>query len=551
MQVRTGWLRPPNAIGGLDHLGTQGPCILIYSQLLPGITNVTDRARYYSFYPWVVWSFEKRYATGDADTFVEYYRRADCLFSLIAERHSRATDGDHERHGAAMVGRLQLVPAIDRLERGEELRLSNHTGADSPRRYFKNRLGGLGQYYAGTLSQLELMDPSSRPWIKYTVERGQPLAEAIEAATPADRFWSVVEADQVSIADLDELSPFCACSIPTCVAEQQALTDIFFDRDGAFGEFGEQRRRSLALVLHLSKCLHQAGGQDLTEAVFRAAVYAGTLPGQTTWDVPPRLSATRDAWSLYERNDLLSVSMQCVLAFALGKLAADSLASGLNTSSVEAFAASLARSKDVVTACGRIDQPSFGALCQALETSGQVSSNWEDPGHEIARAQKAISALDEGGSESEAISEVLTVFALLHARDSTGAKPYGALPISTEALADNPIHLGSFRDRCLQWREWPISAVFEDVIAWVMNTHIRVALRKLHQAGQSTFRFRPTERGLRIVDEVPPPAPTTPRFRQAVQILRDIGALERDVSLSQRPTTPSMRGLQLMEEALD
>ena len=25
MQLRTGWLRPPNAIGGLDHLGTQAP----------------------------------------------------------------------------------------------------------------------------------------------------------------------------------------------------------------------------------------------------------------------------------------------------------------------------------------------------------------------------------------------------------------------------------------------------------------------------------------------------------------------------------------------
>jgi len=53
-------VKPPTAIGGLDHLGTQAPCVLIYSQLLPGITNVTDRARYYSLYPWLVWSFEQR-----------------------------------------------------------------------------------------------------------------------------------------------------------------------------------------------------------------------------------------------------------------------------------------------------------------------------------------------------------------------------------------------------------------------------------------------------------------------------------------------------------
>ena len=65
MKVETAWVSPPQAIGGLDHLGTQAPCVLIYSQLLPGITNVTDRARYYSFYPWLIWSFDQRYAKDD------------------------------------------------------------------------------------------------------------------------------------------------------------------------------------------------------------------------------------------------------------------------------------------------------------------------------------------------------------------------------------------------------------------------------------------------------------------------------------------------------
>src|ERR1039457_2867848 len=61
LRIDTDWLLPPRSINGLDHLGSQAPCVLIYSQLLPGITNVTDRARYYSFYPWVTWSLDKRY----------------------------------------------------------------------------------------------------------------------------------------------------------------------------------------------------------------------------------------------------------------------------------------------------------------------------------------------------------------------------------------------------------------------------------------------------------------------------------------------------------
>lgn len=37
MTIHTGWLSPPVAITGLDHLGTQTPCQLVYAQLLPGI----------------------------------------------------------------------------------------------------------------------------------------------------------------------------------------------------------------------------------------------------------------------------------------------------------------------------------------------------------------------------------------------------------------------------------------------------------------------------------------------------------------------------------
>ena len=57
-----GWVEPAKPIRGLDHLGVQAPCIALYAQLLPSITNVTDRARYYSFHPWLIRSFERRYS---------------------------------------------------------------------------------------------------------------------------------------------------------------------------------------------------------------------------------------------------------------------------------------------------------------------------------------------------------------------------------------------------------------------------------------------------------------------------------------------------------
>jgi hypothetical protein len=550
MQVTTGWVRPPSAIGGLDHLGTQAPCVLIYSQLLPGITNVTDRARYYSFYPWVVWSFDKRFPNASADTFREFYRRADCLFSLIAERHSRKTDHDHELHGVAMVGRVQLVPALDRLEQGQELRLSDYTGSAPGRRYFLNPFGGLGQYYAGALSQLELIDPSSKPWMKYTVERGQPLAEAIEAATPGSYFWDVLERDVVTLSDLDHLSGFCACSIRRNPTERQKLNDIFFDRHAEFAELGTQRRKTLALLLHLAKELHKTGGHDLTEARFRAAVYAGTLPGQHPYHVPPKLRSTQEAWALYERNDLLSITMQGVFAICLEQLLGSASRDDIDIGTVERFAATFARSRIVDDACSRIEHPSLASLVEALSQDGVLLSNWEHPDHEIPTAQRLTAGVEKKTPQGELLAEALRVFALLYARDDDTRRPYGNLPITDESLDDYPINLSSFRARYDRWKDCTIQELFADLFAWVMNTHLRVALRKLRQTTNATFRFRPTERGLRVVDHVPPPAPTTPRFRQAVQVLRDIGALDRDRGTPGNPTTPSPEGALLMEEVL-
>lgn len=279
MKVDTAWVKPPNLIGGLDHLGSQAPCVLIYSQLLPGITNVTDRARYYSFYPWLIWSLEHRLPSDtDEATFIERFRRADCLFTLIAERHAQCTDQDDERHGTGMVGRQKLVSAVQRLKGGDVLKLSTFTHSESDRRYFKNRMGGLGQYYAGTLADLNVLDGQKKPWYRYTTEVGRPLAEAFDRSVPSDEFWDVVERGEVDQKKLDLLHAFCPCALRAPNSdEHKQLLDIYFDRKRAYESEGTQRRHSLALIQQLARSLPQ--DCELNEFVFRAAAYTASLPG--------------------------------------------------------------------------------------------------------------------------------------------------------------------------------------------------------------------------------------------------------------------------------
>lgn len=536
MKLTTSWLKPPYASSGIDHLGTQTPCVMIYGQLLPGITNVTDRARYYSFYPWLVWSYDQRYAKDDYDHFVERFRRADCLFTLIAERHAQATDHNNERHGVAMVGRTKLVPALATLRAGVPLRLSFYaTTEDTPQRYFMNRLGGFSQYYAGTLAVLQLMESSSRSWSRYSDQYGAPLAQAVDGAVPGKQFWQVVEKDSVTLEELDELSAFCACNIAGSLDECQQLTDIFFDTDNRYAEEGTQRCRSLAMIQQLAEAL--PNDWDLTEEVFRGCVYSGALPDGEVWDIPETLRPTRAHWAVYVRNDLMSVAFQTILAICLQELQPQSTAQRRAFHTVEAFAGWFASSETVAGVLSDLGVDSFGDLVASSRAHGSVLTDWMNDAHEIQLGGQLIGGWQPGVNIAPLLSQSLSLLAMLVARDDPRQQPYSGLAITHEALRDYPINLMSLRSRNANWQAMSLKDVVVDLVVWCLDTHLRVALRKLRQSGKSTFQLRPSERGLEVVgNQIPPPSQTTPRFWQAVQILRDLGVLERDGSHMTRLT---------------
>lgn len=530
MKFATTWVKPPNAIGGLDHVGTQGPCVLIYSKLLPGITNVTDRARYYSLYPWLIWSFDLRFPEADAKRFNDYYRRADCLLTLIAARHARVLNDGEELHGAAMVGRNQLLPALDRLESGEAmLKLTDYAAADGSTRYFKNPMGGLGQYYAGTLASLQLLDAGSKPWIKYTLEHGAPLAECVNHSVDHDLFWSCVKAGAVSLADLDALASFCPCGLMSSPDERANLTAMFFDERNVYEEFGAQRKKSLALVLHAAQSWGDESDYAFDMDAFRCAVYSRTLPGGADWTIPKALLQTADGWRTYQRNDLLSQAMQAVFSCALSLFEDSDFSHRMSYSSVEHFAASVAGLSEVTEALAALQCTTFEELVKLQLYEGALPRHWDEDGHEINQLRECVTNIVQGERGVARFAELIRILAMVWLRGAADAAThtYGQMAFLSDDLAASPINLSSFHDRGLRWHALPLNQVLQDLVAWCMNTHLTVALRKLRQTGQSTFRFRPTELGLQLVGQIPMPAATTPRIRQVLHILLDLGALER------------------------
>ena len=527
MELSTAWVKPPSQIGGLDHLAVQAPCINIYGRLLPGITNVTDRARYYSFYPWIVWALEQR-DYKFSDTFIDRFRKADCLFTLIAERHAYVTGTDRDNHTAATVGSLNLSKQIADVREGKPVRLSDYAHREEGKhKYFKNELGGLGQYYLGVFSELNIMDGTVRSGVKYTNQIGKVLAQAMDKHVLRDSFLETIEEDVVASDRLDQLDCFCPCQLASSKEEHALLCDLFFVK-GLFADIDMlPRRRTLRTILYLADDLaKQKVSIDLGQ--FRGCVYSKALPNGQSWELPDDLKPNRNRWTIYQRNELLSIAVQGLFYVLLDTYEE----SGQRFDSVDNLCRWFVSTPEVEKI-----EAFFGLETTLNEMELGCRdwlpelNDWTHSDHEIQQANRVVNLCSQEkttSNRSEIIKACLKVFLTLKTRSET-AEGYGDFVFPGNYFQAYPINLRSFLN--FSENEWADLSAKEWIVwlcsNWGVNAHLQVALRKLRGQSQSTFRIRPSDFGLEVID-VPKAAFTSPRFNQALRILKDIGALIKE-----------------------
>ena len=184
-----------STIKGLDPLGLQITSESTYGVLLPGLTNVTHRIRYYGFYCWLLAQYAEQVGEIDAKRQQNFVRRAELVVALLIR-----TTGDKPLHipGSAFADRMILENA------GADYRLDK--GADSrpggnPDTYWKARMGAFGQYYAGSMRALGLVATSAHDdqlFVRTNAHplrmSGQQVAEAFAERIPED-----VQVDRKSV----------------------------------------------------------------------------------------------------------------------------------------------------------------------------------------------------------------------------------------------------------------------------------------------------------------------------------------------------------------
>lgn len=515
----TGWVQGAAVRAGQDDLGVQAPCESLYVTLLPGVTNVTDRACYYTFYPWLLWSFDEHKPKLTAHQLV---RRAECLYTLIAARHARELDTDERGHGQALVGRNALIPILDAAAKGSgqiDLAALAAPRDENPASYFKNPLGGLGQYYLGPLRDLGvLVGDQATP---LCTDLGGGLAQAMNGGVDGKAFLQTLQRGSVSLEELDQLKGFCPCALNGNGPEREALRDLLLDRADTMGSSGTRRKMSLLLLLDLAAQPSRESTYSL-EGLFRACAYSGGLAGGEAWSLPTGMEQARNAWAVYQRNELLSVALQSIFWAALRVLESDG-------GQVRSSAALGSRVAGLLSA--QDWAPTFEAnVARARQQLPDIGA-WAVPEHEVQLYWELLdgTAGRSARTPQEIVGVAFKLLLALAARTTVG-DPYDGFGFPPEQFGPYPVNLRTFQ-RAAEgpWKTMaPLELIAWLVSRWSIETHLRVALRKLHYESLDTFKVRQTDRGLELVGATPQPGATSPRLGSSIRILEDLGALAFD-----------------------
>lgn len=511
MQQIVGWIERPQKKIGLDNLGAQQPCVTIYTRLLPGITNVTDRAAYFGFYPWFIRAFEARYPAASEAAFREKLRLADCLMTLVAERHAISQGEGNGRHSATCPGRQTLGPIALELGADGAVELAQYADRsdDNPTRYFKNPLGGLGQYYLGPLrDEYTVLRGDARKGLGYWIDTGAPLADAYGDGLDGDLFFAALEAGSVTAGDLADLAVFCPCSLYASgrATAQEALISLFLRSHSAHG-----LARSATFELLLDYLRRREGG-DTDDAVkdFLASCYTATLPAGA-WPLSERQATARQGWALYTRNEMLSLAWSTLFKNALDTL--DGQPKPFAT--IDGLAAWL-----ISTPAFKYRPPSdFDALVRDDLAAAPALEDADDPDHELA-LWRGLLATKLPPVE---LAARLLVRLLSRFQDEQG-DAYRQLDLPPGALSGYPLTLNSLRVMAqTRWSRLSGEAWLQALVCEVLVTHQRIAIRKMGQSGEDTLMFRSGDLGFFVHREMERIVETQPRLRQALQILRDLG----------------------------
>jgi hypothetical protein len=295
------WAEFSSAAGGRDPLAIQNSSVVIYTKMVIGITNVTNRIRYNGFFCWIfdtiLQNIDKKNSLQEQ---IRYSRRAELLLAYLMVKNFEGVTGVS---GSSYAGKN--LDTIINLKNGADWESKKE---DGPGLYWKFKLGVFGQYYSGVVRDLNLINhPIAQLNLNiYTLtEKGKELATAFQDNIPQEErilFWNSVYSGSIQESDLANLKSFALHIIPEGSNEHKFYETAILAADNRKAEPTFNRRETIKLMLaHLSN--QGEGVENLVSSFLRENYQLHQKESVLKKD-----AAT--AWYLFEINEIIHVAFE-------------------------------------------------------------------------------------------------------------------------------------------------------------------------------------------------------------------------------------------------
>ncbi|CAD1796963.1 hypothetical protein XSP_003833 [Xanthomonas euroxanthea] len=492
---------------GIDPLGMQNSSVIIYQRLLPGISNVTLRIRYYGLYLWLADRYSRDLGDTNLTTWQRRIRRAEALYALI----SHVKGGERGVGGADWAQRRLAVAEQGRLN------FQDDTEPGSDTHYLQNAWGVFGQAYQSQLIEMGLMERHTHHYIATTaVGLGRALAQAFarSAGELGELFLRTITRGWTTLKELEQMAPLA----PSCITrgdEQDCYEAILFGGNSAPANRDEMRGNTLKLILRWADGVGSSPRSD----ELRWSMYSGYLPAGAPWLLPSGLEDHRLRWAVYQANDIAHIAMETLLMGLLTHL--EEYPSGCSQGELIERAVS--------TTSAQLPEAKDWSTFVALQELSPDASDPHHPGSEWNLTRHSwMSASKHDMSTGQQCAAAVRVLAVLQRRMT----PYKA-EIATELSGLNQSGFRSLMTE-LNFLEENSSLTLSEMIRQmfldrVLRRHLWVAMRKLRFHGDYTFLFE-TDDGLIRKRGDDGPVWTGPRLVNAITFLEDLGLLGENAS---------------------
>ncbi len=506
------WGAPLRYSTGRDHLGMQATSVATYSFLVPGLTNLTQRARYYSYFPWLVEQYAQTVSNSSVNEFNKFIRRGELLYAFASVML------DSEQRG--VVGSLFVRTYLK--ENGTpsnstEIDLAEYADIQKGKKtYWQLSGGGFTQYYLGPLIDIGILARAENHRIPIVTPIGREIAQCFEKSIGNDAKKVILSSITSGKLRYSELSKKLPSILPDRIDERGEEASMLLEQliPPLTNLRGINRREVILFYLtYLRQDSLSDGQYDLPRAIYYGD--GNTKKGLTF----PEATSSLYGWRFYQISEYVHYALEYIMFYLL-----NFLHEGGGWISIEQCIGIIQKGilKEINNAV-----PGLKGITKTTPLSIVISK---------LRVYKSSSRNDKGSPEwlmpsrteydDSNLARALMLLLAVYTRHESELKELYDFGITRHIVRDN-----SFLDLlkfCSRELETPFNSFLHKLVQkHIISCHMDVSYRKMRGDMKNTLKFQYEDTslsGLEIVN----PVMTSPRLLSVLNFIKDLGLVSKD-----------------------